>query len=144
MHKDVLEAFGIKLGDTITVNVLGRDITGTIANVRELDWRTMQLNFANMACRAGAAQPRVVNAGVATSARRQSAGDRGVEAAVTAKSNVTTVRLATSLDRINEITSNIGGGALGGGITLIADAGAAGAICRCRFIVAAWFTTAWC
>jgi len=36
---------GLKLGDTITVNVLGRDITGTIANFRELDFRTGGIGF---------------------------------------------------------------------------------------------------
>ncbi|MEZ5750728.1 MAG: FtsX-like permease family protein [Paracoccaceae bacterium] len=36
---------GLKLGDQITVNVLGRDITGTIANFRELDFRTGGIGF---------------------------------------------------------------------------------------------------
>lgn len=36
---------GLHLGDTITVNVLGRDITGTIANFRELDFRTGGIGF---------------------------------------------------------------------------------------------------
>ena len=36
---------GLVLGDTITVNVLGRDITGTIANFRELDFRNGGIGF---------------------------------------------------------------------------------------------------
>ncbi|MCL4675611.1 MAG: drug:proton antiporter, partial [Pararhodobacter sp.] len=36
---------GLALGDTITVNVLGRDITGTIANFRVLDFRTGGIGF---------------------------------------------------------------------------------------------------
>lgn len=36
---------GLKLGYTITVNVLGRDITGTIANFRDLDFRTGGIGF---------------------------------------------------------------------------------------------------
>ena len=36
---------GLKLGDTVTVNVLGRDITGTIANFRVLDFRTGGIGF---------------------------------------------------------------------------------------------------
>lgn len=36
---------GLQLGDRITVNVLGRDITGTIANFRELDFRTGGIGF---------------------------------------------------------------------------------------------------
>lgn len=36
---------GLKLGDEITVNVLGRDITGTIANFRTLDFRSGGIGF---------------------------------------------------------------------------------------------------
>ena len=48
VHTDVMEAFGLNLGDSITLNILGRDITGEVANVRELEWQSMQLNFAIM------------------------------------------------------------------------------------------------
>ena len=36
---------GLHLGDSITVNVLGRDISGTIANFRELDFRNGGIGF---------------------------------------------------------------------------------------------------
>ena len=36
---------GLSLGDRITVNILGRDITGTIANFRELDFRSGGIGF---------------------------------------------------------------------------------------------------
>ncbi len=36
---------GLSLGDTITVNVLGREVTGTIANFRELDFRSGGIGF---------------------------------------------------------------------------------------------------
>jgi putative ABC transport system permease protein len=36
---------GLVLGDRVTVNVLGRDITGTIANFRELDFRGGGIGF---------------------------------------------------------------------------------------------------
>ena len=39
------QAFGLKIGDTITVNVMGREITGTIANLREIDWSSLSINF---------------------------------------------------------------------------------------------------
>jgi putative ABC transport system permease protein len=37
--------FGIGLGDTITVNVLGRDIEATIASLRRIEWTTLAINF---------------------------------------------------------------------------------------------------
>jgi putative ABC transport system permease protein len=36
----------VGLGDTITVNVLGRDIDLTIASLRDIAWRSMGLNYA--------------------------------------------------------------------------------------------------
>ncbi|MGB0853294.1 MAG: ABC transporter permease, partial [Pikeienuella sp.] len=36
---------GLKIGDTITVNVLGRDLTLTIANFRRINWRGLGINF---------------------------------------------------------------------------------------------------
>jgi putative ABC transport system permease protein len=36
----------VDVGDTLTLNVLGREITATIANLREVEWSTLALNFA--------------------------------------------------------------------------------------------------
>lgn len=36
---------GLKLGDTITVNVLGRNVTARIANFRRIEWETLGINF---------------------------------------------------------------------------------------------------
>ncbi|MDX5594883.1 ABC transporter permease [Pseudovibrio sp. SPO723] len=35
----------LEVGDTVTVNVLGREITAEIANFRTVDWRSMSINF---------------------------------------------------------------------------------------------------
>lgn len=36
---------GLKIGDTITVNVLGHDITATITSFRDVDWDSFNMNF---------------------------------------------------------------------------------------------------
>lgn len=36
---------GLKLGDTVTVNVLGRNITARIANLRQVEWESLSINF---------------------------------------------------------------------------------------------------
>lgn len=36
---------GLKIGDTITVNILGRDLTGTISSFRDVNFATMGINF---------------------------------------------------------------------------------------------------
>jgi putative ABC transport system permease protein len=39
------DGLGLKVGDPITVNVLGRNITATIANLRAVDWQNLGINF---------------------------------------------------------------------------------------------------
>lgn len=36
---------GLKLGDTVTVNVLGRDVTAKIASFRTVKWQSLSINF---------------------------------------------------------------------------------------------------
>ncbi len=37
--------FGLKIGDAVSVNVLGREITAEIANLREVEWESLAINF---------------------------------------------------------------------------------------------------
>ena len=46
MEAESGHALGLKVGDSITINILGRPITATIANFRRVDWGTMAINFA--------------------------------------------------------------------------------------------------
>ena len=46
IEQRVAEGLGLKIGDAITVNVLGREITARIANLRKVDWRNLTINFA--------------------------------------------------------------------------------------------------
>jgi putative ABC transport system permease protein len=39
---------GLKIGDTITLNILGRDMEATIFNLRRIDFRTGGVNFINI------------------------------------------------------------------------------------------------
>ncbi len=43
---DAATALNLKVGDTLTVTVLGRPIEARIASLREIDWRSMGFNFA--------------------------------------------------------------------------------------------------
>jgi putative ABC transport system permease protein len=43
---NVARAFNIGVGDKITLNILGSDITATVANVRDIDWSSFTMNFA--------------------------------------------------------------------------------------------------
>jgi putative ABC transport system permease protein len=42
---EVANGLGIGIGDEVTINVLGRDITAKVASLRAVDWRTLGINF---------------------------------------------------------------------------------------------------
>ncbi|HVV41495.1 MAG TPA: FtsX-like permease family protein [Nitrobacter sp.] len=44
-EKKLADGLGLKVGDTVVVNVLGRDITATISNMRSVDWQSLGINF---------------------------------------------------------------------------------------------------
>jgi putative ABC transport system permease protein len=42
---ELARGMGLKVGDTLTVNLLGREITATIANLRRIEWGRLGINF---------------------------------------------------------------------------------------------------
>lgn len=44
-ERDLAGHLGIGIGDLVTVNVLGRNLTARIANLREVKWESLTLNF---------------------------------------------------------------------------------------------------
>jgi putative ABC transport system permease protein len=44
-ERDLARHLGIGIGDQVTVNVLGRNLTARIANLREVKWESLTLNF---------------------------------------------------------------------------------------------------
>src|SRR5437868_11129619 len=42
---ELARGMGLQVGDTLTVNLLGREITATIANLRSIDWERLGINF---------------------------------------------------------------------------------------------------
>jgi putative ABC transport system permease protein len=42
---EIAKGIGLKIGDEVTVNVLGRDVTAKVANLRAVNWRTLNINF---------------------------------------------------------------------------------------------------
>ncbi|WP_343563654.1 ABC transporter permease [Kiloniella sp. b19] len=41
----VVQGLGLKLGDSLTLNILGRELDVEIANTRDIDWSGLQINF---------------------------------------------------------------------------------------------------
>ncbi|TIS58630.1 ABC transporter permease [Mesorhizobium sp.] len=100
---------GLKLGDTITVNVLGRNVTARIANFRQVEWETMGINFVMVfspntftgAPHGWLATLTEKNASAADDARLLNAVTRAFPA-------VTTVRVKDALDIVNRLVAQLG------------------------------------
>lgn len=45
LEKRIADGIGVALGDAVTVNVLGRNITARVANLRTVDWQSLGINF---------------------------------------------------------------------------------------------------
>lgn len=43
---ELAKGLGLTIGDTMTINVAGNNVTATVANLRQIEWSTLQMNFA--------------------------------------------------------------------------------------------------
>jgi len=103
---EAAEAFGLEVGDTISVNVLGRDVTATIANLRLIDWTTLGINFV-MVFSPGLLE-RAPQSYIAT-AHLDFDHESDLERVVTdALPNVSAIRVKEILDDVQKILANLG------------------------------------
>lgn len=103
---EAAEAFDLQIGDTITVNVLGRPITATIANWRRIDWNDLGINFVMVF------SPGVLSRAPMTyiaTAHLTDDQEISLENAVVRElPNVSAVRVKEVLEGVNEILTNVG------------------------------------
>jgi putative ABC transport system permease protein len=45
LERDIAAGLGLKIGDSVVVNVLGRDVAAKVANLRKVNWRSFAINF---------------------------------------------------------------------------------------------------
>lgn len=122
---------GLKLGDSITVSVLGREVTGKIASFRDIRWQSGGMNFGiifspNALRGAPAMFLATVNSDPGT--------EQGIETAVlNAAPNVTVVQVRAAIDSLKEVLATLSiavrltaGVALVAGALVLAGAIAAG------------------
>lgn len=118
---DVIDAFELELGDSLTLNVLGREITARVQHVRAVEWQGMQLNFALLL----SPEPlkRAPHGHVAT-VRADPATETRIERTLAREfPEITVVRTREALGRVAELMGNIAVAArLVGGVTLLAGA----------------------
>jgi putative ABC transport system permease protein len=103
------KAIGLKLGDTVTVNVLGRNVTAKIASFRQVEWQSMSINFVMIFSPntfAGAPHSWLATLTEKEATAAQEA--RILNSVTRAFPAVTSVRVKDALDVINRLVAQLG------------------------------------
>ncbi len=97
---------GLGIGDSLTINILGRNITGQITNLRNVQWGSLGMNFVFIfSPNPLRSAPQTLLATVHTQPQREEQIERAVAAAFPA---VTTVRVRDVLDTVNAFLGRLG------------------------------------
>ncbi|MDX1781407.1 MAG: FtsX-like permease family protein [Thalassovita sp.] len=126
---------GLQLGDEITINVLGRDVTGTIASFRDVDFSSAGMGFIltmNEAALKGAP-----HSFIATVYATEDAEAAILSELTGAFPNITAIRVRDAIDRVSEMLTAIAAATSWGasatlltGFLVLIGAAAAGAPAR--------------
>ncbi|WP_137133831.1 ABC transporter permease [Rhizobium sp. FKY42] len=99
---------GLKLGDTVTVNVLGRNITARIANFRKVEWRSLSINFVMVfSPNTFKGAPHAWLATLMDSTATPAKEGEILRAVTTAYPTVTTVRVKDALDIASQLLGQL-------------------------------------
>lgn len=122
-EKKLAEGLGLKLGDPVTVNVLGRPITATIANLRQVDWESLGINFVLVYSPGTFSSAPHTHIATLTYPNGSSVEqeDKLLKAAADAFSMVTTVPVKEAIEAVAKLVQNLALGIRGASlITLLA------------------------
>lgn len=115
---DEAQEMGLKLGDQMTINILGRDITATITSFREVDFSSAGMGFItamNPSALAGAPHSFIATVYATPEAEAAILRDIG-----NAYANVTAIRVRDAIDRVSVLLAGIASAtSWGAGATLI-------------------------
>ena len=100
------KGFGVAVGDSLTLNIMGREVTAAIGSTREIDWRSLRFDFAIIfAPGTLEGAPHTYLAAV----RAPPAAEDAVEAAVSDRfSNISAIRVREALESASRILAGIG------------------------------------
>ncbi|MCP8939819.1 FtsX-like permease family protein [Alsobacter sp. SYSU M60028] len=106
---ELAHGLGLGIGDAVTVNVLGRNITATVANLRRVEWQTLGINFVMVFSPNSFAGAPHTNLATLAFPGGQDAAREGRLAGAAGREfpNVTTVRVKDALDAINEVVAQL-------------------------------------
>jgi putative ABC transport system permease protein len=108
IERKIADGLGLKIGDQIVVNVLGRDISATIGNLRAVDWQSLGINFVlvfSPSAFKGAPHSHIATL---TESHPNAAGDAAIIKSVAdAFPMVTSVRVREALETIGNVVTNL-------------------------------------
>lgn len=108
IEKKIADGLGLRIGDEIVVNVLGRDIKATVGNMRTVDWQGLGINFALVFSPNAFKGAPHTHIATLTEAHPDPAGDaRIVKAVADAFPMVTSVRVREALETIGTVVTNL-------------------------------------
>ena len=108
-EKKLAEGLGLKLGDDVTVNVLGRNITARIANMRTVDWESLGINFVMVFSPNAFAGAPAIDIATLTYPGGGGVAEETALLKAVGKTfpSVTAVRVKDALDAVGAIVSNL-------------------------------------
>jgi len=108
IEKKIAEGLGLKIGDEIVVNVLGRDIPATIGNMRSVDWQGLGINFVLVFSPNAFKGAPHTHIATLTEAHPDAAGDaKIIKSVADAFPMVTSVRVREALETIGTVVTNL-------------------------------------
>ena len=108
LEKKIADGLGLKVGDDITVNVLGRDITAKISNLRTVDWQSLGINFVLVFSPTAFAGAPHTDIATLSEAQSDAATDaKLIKDVAAAFPMVTSVRVREALDSIGKMVTNL-------------------------------------
>ena len=108
MEKKIADGLRLKIGDPIVINVLGRDITATISNLRTVDWQSLGINFVLVfSPNAFKGAPHTHIATLTETVPTPGGDARIVKAVADGFPMVTSVRVREALETIGTVVTNL-------------------------------------
>jgi putative ABC transport system permease protein len=105
LDANLARGFNLEIGDTLTLNVLSRDITAKVASFREIDWRSLRFDFAIIFAPGGlAGAPFTHIAAINTPPEIEDAVER---AATDGFPNISAIRVREALETASRILEGI-------------------------------------
>ncbi|SIO53305.1 putative ABC transport system permease protein [Rhodovulum sp. ES.010] len=99
------EEIGLEIGDEVTVNILGRDITAEVTSFREVDFSTAGIGFV-IAMNPGALQA-APHTHIATVYAEPEAEAAILRDLASAYPNITAIRVRDAVDRVGEVLASL-------------------------------------